>query len=558
MISIFFISLLSIYMKRIQSLVHHLFLAILFSGCVKKKVSLIVVNANIYKVDSNYSQASAMAVHDGKIVAMGNNVTIQTKYQSANNIDAKGATILPGFIDAHAHFTGYATDMWKCDLVGTKSYAEILTKLKAYSTNIPTQWLYGRGWNENDWIVKTYPTKKMLDSLYPNRPVFLKRIDGRTALLNQMALSLAGVQLSTSVPGGVIGIKNGQLTGILTDKAMDMAEQAIPTISDSMAMQYYLAAQANCFAVGLTSIHDCDISESTIQLLKTAQQNLGLRIKIFALLADSAQYYNRWIKSGPLKTANLTVGGFKLYADGALGNRGACLLNSYTDKKDWYGQMLAPEAHYKAVAEALMNTKLQLNIQAIGDSANRTILKIYANVLKGKNDKRWRITHAQVVQPKDVHYFAAYNIIPSVMPTHATSDMYWAVDRLGKKRINHAYTYQQLLQTNGWLPLGTDFPVEDMNPIKTFFAAVVRQNDKGLPRSGFNMDNALTRKQALYGITIWAAKAAYEEGEKGSLEVGKAADFVMLDTDIMNCPTNQILATKVISTWLNGIKVWGK
>lgn len=533
-------------------------IAILLFSCTKKNVSLIIINAKIYTVDSAFSNYDAMAVNDGKIVALGNNVDIQTKYKTDNQLDAKGQTILPGFIDAHCHFTGFATDMWKCNLTGTTSYTAIIEKVNTYAATAPMEWIYGRGWDQNDWVVKQFPNKAELDKLYPNRPVFLKRVDGHAALLNQKALDIAGINESTKIVGGEVEVINGKLTGILIDNAMDFAELKIPIISDSLAKKYYLAAQAYCFEAGLTGVHDCGVSEHTIQLIQDAQKNDMLKMKIFALLSDSVNIYDKWIKSGPLKTPRLHVGGFKFYADGALGSRGACLLHDYADKKNWKGFLLETEAHFKTAAQKFANSKMQMCTHAIGDSGNRTVLKIYAEALKGKNDKRWRIEHAQVMDVADFHYFGEYSIIPSVQPTHATSDMYWAQDRVGPKQIKTAYAYQQLLQTNGWMPLGTDFPVEYIEPIKTFYAAVVRQDSKGYPANGFQMENALTRQQAIMGMTMWAAKAAFEEQEKGSLEPGKAADFVLLDTDIMTCNKSKILATKVLGTWVNGERVWGR
>ncbi|MFN0083232.1 MAG: amidohydrolase [Ferruginibacter sp.] len=546
-------------MKNLTILLTSFCILTFFSSCKnKQQVSLIISNAKIYTADSVFSEATAMAVNDGKIIAVGNNVDIQTKYSSANNIDAKRNSIFPGFIDAHCHFTGYATDMWKCNLVGTTSFAEIVDKMKTYSKNAPMEWLYGRGWDQNDWTVKEFPSKELFDSLFPDRPVFLKRVDGHAALLNQKALDLAGITAATKIDGGEVELKNGKLTGILVDNAMHFAEKKVPLINDTLAKKYFNDAQNYCFAAGLTGVHDCGISEHTVDLVTDAQKNGGLKMKIFALLSDDTTYYDKWIKSGPLKTERFTVGGFKFYADGALGSRGACLLHDYSDKKGWTGFLLHDKVHFEKAAQLFAGTGLQMCTHAIGDSGNRQILKIYADVLKGKNDKRWRIEHAQVMDAADFHFFADYNIIPSVQPTHATSDMYWAGDRVGSDRIKTSYAYKQLLQTNSWMPLGTDFPVEYIEPIKTFFAAVARQDSKGFPANGYQMENALTRKEAIYGMTMWAAKAAFEEKEKGSLEIGKAADFIMLDTDLMKCDKNKILGTKVLGTWVNGEKVWGK
>ena len=497
-----------------------------------------------------------MAISDGKIIATGTNDDILKKYEANEMIDAMGKTIFPGFIDAHCHFTGFATDMWKCNLTGTSSFEEIVNKIDAYSKNAPMQWIYGRGWDQNDWAVKEYPDKKILDSLFPGRPVFLKRIDGHAALVNQTALDMAGITANTVIKGGEIELKNGKPTGILIDNAMDIVELKIPLLSDSLAKKYYSEAQQLCFAVGLTGVHDCGISEHTVEMVDEEQKAGRLKMKIFALLSDSAQYYDRWIAKGPYITDRLHVGGFKLYADGALGSRGACLLQEYTDKPGWKGFLLSDTGYFMNVAGKLANSKLQMCTHAIGDSGNRVLLNIYADVLKGKNDRRWRIEHAQVIDKNDLHFFGDYNIIPSVQPTHATSDMYWAETRVGSQRIKNAYAYKQLLETNNWLPLGTDFPVEDLSPFKTFYAAVVRKDSKGFPEGGFQMENVLTRQEAMKGMTIWAAKAAFEEKLKGSLEAGKSADFILMDKDLMNCSESDILKAAVKATYINGKQVF--
>jgi hypothetical protein len=521
-------------------------------------VGLIVHHAVIYTADKNFSVQQAMAVTDGKIVAIGSNEEILKQYQSDYTTDAKGKFIYPGIIDAHCHFTGYATDMWKCDVTGTTSFEEVVNAIKKYAATVKTAWLYGRGWDQNDWVVKEFPDKKILDAAFPDRPVFLKRIDGHAALVNQKALDIAGINASTKIDGGSIEIEKGQLTGLLIDNAMDIVENKIPLINDELAQQYFLQAQDSCFQYGITGVHDCGISEHTIELVDAAQKKGNLKMKIFALLSDSTQYYERWVKKGPYKTNLLHVGGFKLYADGALGSRGACLLQPYSDKAGWYGFLLSNEDHFKQVARQLVNTNFQLCTHAIGDSGNRMILKIYGEVLKGKNDKRWRIEHAQVVNENDFDLFGKYNIVPSVQPTHATSDMYWAADRLGVEREKNAYAYKQLLDQNGWIALGTDFPVEAIDPFKTFYASVIRMDSKGFPAGGFQTANALSRKETLLGMTYWAAKAAFEETEKGSLEAGKAADFFILNEDILSCEAMKITEAKVLATFVNGKKVFGR
>lgn len=544
---------------------HHLlpiFLYLLIPlGCfcqAPQKVTMIVHHAVIYTADEKFTVKQAMAISKGKIVATGNNETILKKYRAETVIDAAGKFVYPGLIDAHCHFTGYATDMWKCDVTGTSSFEEIISILKKYALTAKTTWLYGRGWDQNDWPVKTFPDKSLLDSLFPGRPVFLKRIDGHAALANQSALDIAGVTGATPVEGGSIEVKNGLPTGLLLDNAMDLVERRIPLINDVLAQQYFLQAQDSCFQYGITGVHDCGISEHTISLVDEVQQTGGLKMKIFALLSDSAQYYERWIKKGPYKTGRLHIGGFKVYADGALGSRGACLLQPYSDKKDWNGFLLNSKAHLKEIAAKLEHTNFQLCTHAIGDSANREVLNVYQQTLKRANNKRWRIEHAQVVNENDVALFGKYNIVPSVQPAHATSDMYWVGERLGEQRLKNAYAYKKLLDQNGWIPLGTDFPVEDINPFNTFYAAVARMDRNGFPAGGFQPEDALSRKEALLGMTIWAARAAFEEKEKGSLEPGKAADFFMMSADIMHCELKEIPRLKVTATFINGEKVFSR
>ena len=540
-------------MKYISGILIVLFSIVLLPA--QKSADLIIHNAKIYTVNQKFEIEESMAISDGKIIAVGKSKEILKKFQSKNIKNLQGKTVFPGFVDAHCHFTGYALDGWKCELWGTKSWEEIVEKMQQFSTNAPMEWLYGRSWDQNDWAVKEFPNNEKLDQLFPNRPVYLKRIDGHAAIANQKALDIARITTNTKIEGGEIEQKNGKLTGILIDNAMLLVEKFIPEIDENLAKKYLSEMQKTCFGYGLTSVHDCGISEHQFSLLEKIQDDKILKMKIFALLQDDPKTYEKWISRGRFTDENITFGGYKVYSDGALGSRGACLIHDYSDKKDWKGFLLSDQKHFEDLAKKLKNSNLQIVTHAIGDSANRTILKIYGDVLGIKNDRRWRIEHAQIIDQNDFNLFEKYDVIPSVQPTHATSDMYWAEQRLGKNRLKFSYAYQDLLQQNGWLPLGTDFPVEEINPIKTFYAAVARKDAKNFPENGFQKENGLTREQALRGMTIWAAKAGFQEDELGSLEVGKSADFVVLNQDLMKVEENKILETKVLETFSNGKKV---
>lgn len=545
------------------------FLLFIFSSCkFRQKVTLIVHHAKIYTVDEKFSIAEAMAIRDGKIAAIGTTDEILKGYEGAEEINAEGKTIYPGFIDAHAHFVNYGFSLQQVDLTGTKSWAECIEKVKTFAKdkNIkPGQWIQGRGWDQNDWDKKDlpggqagFPNKDLLDTNFPYNPIALVRIDGHALIANTKAIELANIKPGQTLAGGTVETINGKLTGIFIDNAEDLIGAAIPSATKNEFITALKEAQQNCFAVGLTTIQDCGLNKFAVDVIDTLQREGVIKMKLNIMLSDDSANYAYYLNAGPYKTERLNVNGFKLYADGALGSRGACLLQPYNDKPGWQGFTLKDKAYFEKIIPQIYNSKFQANTHAIGDSGNRMILQVYAAVLKEKNDRRWRVEHAQVINQNDFNYFENYSIIPSVQPTHATSDMYWAEQRLGAERVKGAYAYKQLLQQNGWMPLGTDFPVEDISPFKTFFAAVVRKDDKGFPSNGYQMNNALSREETLRGMTIWAAKGAFEEKEKGSLEIGKAADFIMLDTDLMDCPTDKILSSKVIITCINGKKVFVK
>ncbi len=536
------------------------FLSLFFLSCSSlKKVDLLVYNTKVYTVDPSFSVAEAMAINKGKIEATGSTSEITKKYRSKQKIDANGKFVYPGFIDAHAHFLNYGLNLQTADLVGTESWEEVLNKLTEFKQekNLqPGQWLIGRGWDQNDWTVKQFPDKQKLDELFPENLILLTRIDGHAAIANSRALRSANITGSQKITGGDIETKNGEPTGILIDNAIGLVRRLIPQPDKQQMTNALLDAQTNCFAVGLTTVDDCGVNAATVDLVEDLQKNKRLKMRLYLMLSDDPMNYNYLEKRGIIKTDRLTVRSFKLYGDGALGSRGACLLQPYSDKPGSYGFLLSSPAHFDSMAARIFKGGFQMCTHAIGDSGNRVILKTYAKYLKGKNDLRWRIEHAQVVNEKDFKFFGQHSIIPSVQPTHATSDMYWAGERLGKQREKGAYAFKQLMMENLWIPLGTDFPVEDISPFKTFYAAVYRKDEKGFPANGYQMENALSRQNAIRGMTIWAAKSNFEENEKGSLERGKYADFIILDKDLMSAHESELLKTKVLMTFSNGEKVF--
>jgi len=529
---------------------------LLLSCSQKKQADLLIYNATIYTVDSSFSTAEAMVIADGKILGTGKATELEKEFDCKEKLDAGGKFIYPGFIDAHAHFVNYGLSLKTVNLAGTNSWEEVLERVKLFALENKEGWITGRGWDQNDWTVKEFPDNQQLNELFPNRGVLLGRVDGHASIANQKALELAGINAGDTLTGGEIVEMEGTLTGLLIDNAVDLVSVKIPAASDEQFKKALQAAEKNCFAVGLTTVDDCGLSYVSVDMIRELQDSNQLKMRLYVMLSDEKTNYDYAAKNGMIKKERLNVRSFKVYGDGALGSRGACLLEPYSDKPGHYGFLLSNPSHFDSVANWISEKGWQMCTHAIGDSGNRTVLNIYAKYLKGKNDLRWRIEHAQVVSQHDFNLFGTNSIIPSVQPTHATSDMYWAGERVGAERVKGAYAYQQLLGQNGWIPLGTDFPVEDISTFKTFYAAVVRKDAKGWPADGYQMENALTREQALRGMTIWAAKSNFEEKEKGSLEKGKFADFIILDTDIMKEAPEKLLATKVIKTFLGGEKVY--
>jgi len=520
----------------------------------KMAADLLVYNASIYTIDEQFSIKEAMVITDGKIIATGQSIQLKNEFAAKETLDAKGKFIYPGFIDAHAHFLRYGLDLQIVDLTATKSWEEVIDRLKMYAITHKKGWLLGRGWDQNDWATKQFPNSQKLDELFPDRPVLLTRVDGHAAIANEKAMK--GIKPGVKLTGGEVETKDGKLTGIFIDNAIGLVSSKVPDETMQQKRAALLNAQAKCFAVGLTTIDDCGLQYEDVEMIEALQKSNQLKMRLYVMLSDRGNNYDAILKRGMVKTDRLNVRSFKVYVDGALGSRGACLIEPYEDKPESHGFLLSKIMHFDEVAAIIYRHGFQMCTHAIGDSGNRVMLNTYAKYLKGKNDLRWRIEHAQVVNANDFDLFGNNGIVPSVQPTHATSDMYWAADRLGKERVKGAYAYKQLLAQNGWIPLGTDFPVEDISPFKTFYAASIRKDANGWPEGGYQMENALTRQETIRGMTIWAAKANFEEQEKGSLEKEKFADFIILDGDLMQMDAGKILQTQVLKTFVNGELVY--
>ncbi len=533
-------------------------LAILIITSCSKNVDLIVHNAVVYSGGPELSKSSAFAVKDGIFIDLSENDSdILKKYSSKNIINAQGLPIYSGFIDSHSHFYNLGYSINQVDLFDTKSIEEVVSRVIEYDNKRNSNFIIGRGWDQNDWPNKSFPTNKLLNESFPDKPVVLRRIDGHAYLVNNAALELANITNSSKTEGGEFIKIRGKLTGVLIDNAMRLIDEIIPDPTIEESVKALIAAQEACFENGLTTVSDAGISKEQIMLIDSLQKQGVLDIKIYAMIENDKESVDYFIENGPLKTPKLNVRSVKVYADGALGSRGASLINPYSDRLNHYGLMRTPMDSIRLLAFKLAGSELQMNTHAIGDNANRIVLNAYRDALYDYRDPRWRIEHAQVIHKDDYELFNP-KIIPSVQPTHATSDMYWLNDRIGENRAKHSYAWADLYEKSGIIALGTDFPVEDISPIMTFHAATIRQDSEGYPEDGFQMENALRRGDALLGMTYFGAYANFEENEKGSIEIGKAADFVILDNDIIRVAPPRIRGTQVVATFIDGKLVFSK
>ena len=528
----------------------------LITSCQYRKADWVVFNANVYTVNDSFEKVTAFAIKDGKFLSVGGDEIIDL-YPNALKFDAKGLPIYPGFIDAHCHFFNLGLSLAQVDLRGSKNIGEIEKRLLSYTKNSPSDIIIGRGWDQNLWKNKAFPNNIFLNRLFPDKLVLLKRIDGHALLVNDLVIKKAGISSKTKVKGGSILVENNKPTGVLVDNAMDLAMGILPPNTSKDITKALIDAEKKALENGLTTVDDAGLDKKTIQVIDSLQEIGDLKIRVYAMISNTNDNLKYYLTNGIIEKEKLTVRSVKAYLDGALGSRGALLKKPYSDENKNKGLTITTKEELFDLANKLSSKGFQLNTHAIGDKANEIVLDVYNYILKDIEDPRWRVEHAQVVDEFDIQKFNS-KIIPSVQPTHATSDMNWADERLGRKRLNRAYAYKELLDWSGKIALGTDFPVEKVNPLLTFHSAVARKDVDGNPSEGFLKKNALTRKEALKGMTIWAAYSNFEDSFKGSIEKGKFADFVILTKDIMKAPEQEITSAEVVATVVNGSIVFQK
>jgi predicted amidohydrolase YtcJ len=525
------------------------------TGAYGQMADLAVVNARIYTVNPKQPTAAAMAVRDGLIVAVGNDVS-KLVGPATKVIDAKGATVLPGLIDSHGHVEGLGSFLENLDFRGVTSEKEIASKVReAAKTAKPGEWILGRAWDQNLFATKQFPTADSISEAAPNNPVSLTRVDGHAAWVNKKAMEIADLNAATKDPDGgrILRDANGRPTGVLIDRARGLVDRKIPAATADQVERRILRALQECARLGITSVHDAGVGAEGIDAYHALAKAGKLPIRSYVMLGGGpGPLLDSWFAKGPEIGNYLTIRSIKLVADGALGSRGAAMLEPYSDDPGNKGLLITKQDVIRAVAAKAVTRGFQVNTHAIGDAANRAALDAYGEVLKGANDKRFRIEHAQIIAPGDFEKFKNYSVLASMQATHATSDMPWAATRIGNERIKGAYAWQTLMKLGVHLPNGSDFPVESPNPMFGLYSSITRQDQKDMPAGGWFPDQKMTREETLRSWTIEGAYAAFEEAHKGSLEPGKLADFIMLSGDVMTMPESEIWKTKVSLTVVGG------
>lgn len=563
------------------------FVAIMIIEFNPQPADAIFVNGVVYTMDEANSVVEAFAVRGDRIVGTGTSSGIERRFKTKKTVDLRGKTVLPGFIDSHAHFLSLGLARMTVDLTGTKSEVEAADRVRLRTVNSqPGQWIRGRGWDQNEWPDRQFPTHRSLDNVAPNNPVYLIRVDGHAIWVNKKALELAGVSKSTEDPPGgkIVRDSLGNPSGIFVDNAVTLVQSHLPPMSDAEAVEAMHRAARECVKDGLTTVHDMGVDSTEVELYKRLINANQLPLRIYAAIGGVGELWTQFLKDGPLigyGNNRLTIRALKLYIDGALGSRGAALITPYSDDPGNRGLTVSSEELVRSATVDALKHGFQVCTHAIGDRGNDIVLRMYAAALQEVpgHDHRLRIEHAQVLDPNDIPKFKEYGVIPSMQPTHCTSDMYWVEARLGPERIRYAYAWRSLLNTGVVIPGGSDFPVEDPNPIWGIYAAVTRKDKEGRPRNaedgkkyfqfskegmtdttafnnGWYSAQKMTREEALRSFTTWGAWAAFEEHLKGSLQKGMLADFVVLSSDITKIPDDEILGVRVLKTYVDGQEVF--
>jgi predicted amidohydrolase YtcJ len=526
---------------------------------------LILTNGRIYTVDETRPVVDAVAIAGGKVLFAGNAAgALALKGAASKVVDLQGRTVIPGMVDAHGHVGGLGDALHIVDLTGTTSYDQVVARVAERAKSMPKgQWVLGRGWDQNDWGDTRFPTHDKLSAAVPDHPVYLVRVDGHAGLANARAMQAAGVTAATQDPSGghIERTADGAPAGVFVDNAQGLVRRAIPRESRDDVKRAIVDAVKEAQRWGLTGVHDAGADATDLDVYEELAKAGQLKFRLYAMISDNAATVDAWLKRGPLMAGyngSLWVRSIKLYADGALGSRGAALLEPYSDDPKNTGLLVSAPAHIQDVATRALKAGFQVNTHAIGDRGNRLVLDAYEAALKAvpTADHRFRIEHAQILNYDDVPRFAELGVIPSMQASHQTSDMYWAGTRLGAVRLLGAYAWRSLLNTGVVIPNGSDFPVEQVNPLISFHSAVSRQDARDWPPGGWYPAERMTREEALRSVTLWPAYAAFQEKVMGSLTPGKYADFVILDQDIMRIPPELILRTRVLSTWVGGEKVY--
>jgi predicted amidohydrolase YtcJ len=536
-----------------------LILVLIASSAFAQVADLVVQNATVYTVDKTKPAANSLAVKDGKFIAVGGDMKKHIG-PSTRVIDAKGAAVIPGLTDAHVHLRGLGDMLETFDLRFVKTREEVAQIVKRAADKLPPgEWVRGRNWDQTNWGGE-FPNADDLSKVVNDRPVYLNRVDGHAGWANRKALEIAGITKATQDPPGgqIIRDKDGNPTGILIDRAMGLVTRKVPALTyEQVKRRLKLAAEASV-RLGLTTVHDAGIGVDERNAYRELIKENALPLRVYAMIGGTGELWQEYAKSGPEIGSHLTVRSVKLYADGALGSRGAALWQPYTDDKSTSGLMVTTKETLEDQIREVAAKGFQVNTHAIGDKANRIVLDAYAMVLKGKNDRRFRVEHAQVISLPDFKLFADNSVIASVQATHATSDMRWAEKRLGPDRVAGAYAWQRFLKMGIPLANGSDFPVEDPNPMYGFYASFTRQDQTGFPAGGWMPDQKLSREQTLESFTLTPAYAAFEEKIKGSISPGKLADFLILEQDIMKIEPKAVITAKIKSTFVGGKEVYSK